>query len=194
MVLDRLRSRDRLAAIAVIMGLAVAASNAMLVVQNQKLKERIERPDAPVAARLTDLSGWDEFGRASRVTLAGDRPALVFTLSSDCRFCRASMESWRELSAHLDAAKWRVIWVNRDPFERSRTFFSGLGASNGLVGQILSEVSHRTYAQLGLARVPRSIVVNSDGRVLGVVDGVVTSERLAEIRAIMRDAVGSAGE
>src|SRR5260370_41951950 len=55
-----------------------------------------------------------------------------------------------------------VLWVSRDPIEITRDYCVKHGIS---LSDVLADPPYRTFAQLGLARVPNTLLVGPDGRV-----------------------------
>jgi hypothetical protein len=63
-----------------------------------------------------------------------------------------------------------VLWVSRDPIEITRDYC----LKNGIpLSDTLADPPYRTYAQLGLARVPNTVLVGADGTVEKVWPGRV---------------------
>jgi hypothetical protein len=66
------------------------------------------------------------------------------------------------LASALERKGVRVLWVSRDPIEITRDYCSKSGIS---LSDVLADPPYRTFAQLGLARVPNTVLVGTEGRV-----------------------------
>ncbi len=55
-----------------------------------------------------------------------------------------------------------MLWVSRDPLEITRDYCVKHGIR---LSDTLAEPPYRTFAQLGLARVPNTLLVGAEGRV-----------------------------
>lgn len=67
-----------------------------------------------------------------------------------------------KLAGDLEQKGVRVLWVSRDPMEVTRDYCMKHGIR---LSDVLADPPHRTYVQLGLARVPNTMLVGADGRV-----------------------------
>ncbi len=56
----------------------------------------------------------------------------------------------------------RVLWVSRDSIEITRDYCAKHGIP---LSDALADPPYRTFAQLGLARVPNTLLVGAEGRV-----------------------------
>ena len=55
-----------------------------------------------------------------------------------------------------------MLWVSRDPIEITRDYCTNRGIR---LSDTLADPPYRTYTQLGLARVPNTVLVGAEGRV-----------------------------
>ena len=55
-----------------------------------------------------------------------------------------------------------MLWVSRDPIEITRDYCTKHGIR---LSDTLADPPYRTYVQLGLARVPNTLLVGAEGRV-----------------------------
>jgi len=154
------------ASVLVPVALAVlAASNVTLLLQNQRLKNgtaNSSAEDVREGARIPAVAGASLDGRFTSVEFTGDgRRTLVITFSAVCPFCERNTPFWLELAKSLDDAKWRTVWVSRDPLKLARAF----AGNTRLTGQVLAEITHRTYSHLSMKLVPRTLVVGPKGDV-----------------------------
>jgi hypothetical protein len=65
-----------------------------------------------------------------------------------------------KLAGALERKGVRVIWLSRDPVEITRVYCAKHGIR---LTDTLADPPYRTYLQLGLARVPNTVLVKADG-------------------------------
>lgn len=143
-------------------GLGVLAENIVLLQQNRRLNETLA-PQISVGTQLQMLAGMAFDGRLESVALpAAGSKLLIITFSPGCPACQANQDSWMRLVSTLKQKGVRVLWVSRDPIEITRGYClkHGIPLSN-----TLADPPYRTFAQLGLARVPNTLLVGAEGRV-----------------------------
>lgn len=142
--------------------LGVLAENVVLFRQNRRLGESLA-PQIAVGTQLRMLSGLSLDGRVEPVSLpsAGSK-LLIITFSPGCPACQANQDGWMKLATALDQKGVRVLWVSRDPIEITRDYCTKHGIR---LSDTLADPPYRTYTQLGLARVPNTVLVGAEGRV-----------------------------
>src|SRR5262249_30715062 len=72
---------------------------------------------------------------------------------------------------HLATKGVRVLWVSRDPADITKDYCLKHGIP---MFDVLADPPHRTYVQLGLARVPNTVLVGAEGKVEKVWAGRLT--------------------
>jgi peroxiredoxin len=109
------------------------------------------------------LSGLALDGRLQPLAVPpAESKLLIITFSPGCPACQANQEGWMKLASALEQKGIRVLWVSRDPIEITRDYC----VKHGLpLSDVLADPPYRTFAQLGLARVPNTLLVGPDGRV-----------------------------
>jgi peroxiredoxin len=143
-------------------GLGVLAENIFLFLQNRRLSEALA-PQITTGTQLQMLSGIGFDGRLEPVTLsAAGSKLLIITFSPRCPACQANQEGWMRLASVLEQKGVRVLWVSRDPIEATRDYCAKHGIP---LSDTLADPPYRTFAQLGLARVPNTVLVGAEGRV-----------------------------
>jgi peroxiredoxin len=143
-------------------GLGVLAENVFLFRQNRRLSEALA-PQITAGTQLQMLAGITLDGRLERVTLpAADSKLLIITFSPACPACQANQDGWTRLASTLEQKGVRVLWVSRDPIEITRDYCAKHGIR---LFDTLADPPNRTFAQLGLARVPNTLLVGAEGRV-----------------------------
>lgn len=143
-------------------GLGVLAENVFLFLQNRHLSEALA-PQITAGTQLKMLSGVALNGHLEPVTLpSANSKLLVITFSPSCPACQANQEGWMKLSGALQQEGIRVLWLSREPVEITRDYCMKHGIS---LSDTLADPPHRTYVQLGLARVPNTVLVGADGTV-----------------------------
>ncbi len=142
--------------------LGVLAENIILFQQNRRLLEAAA-PQIAAGTRLQMLAGLSLDGHLEPVTLppAGSR-LLIITFSPGCPACQANQDGWMRLASTLEQKGVRVLWVSRDPIEITRDYCAKHGIR---LSDALADPPYRTHAQLGLARVPNTLLVGPGGTV-----------------------------
>src|SRR5229473_1801919 len=139
-------------------GLGVLAENIFLFRQNRHLSEALA-PQITAGTQLRMLAGIAFDGRLEPVILpAAGSKLLIITFSPGCPACQANQDGWMRLANTLEQKDVRVLWVSRDPIEITRDYCVKHGIP-------LADPPYRTFAQLGLARVPNTVLVGAEGRV-----------------------------
>ncbi len=145
-----------------LVGLGVLAENIFLFQQNRRLSEALA-PQITAGTQLQMLAGVAFDGRLEPVTLpAPGSKLLIITFSPGCPACQTNQEGWMRLTSTLEHKGVRVLWVSRDPIEITRDYCTKHGIR---LSDTLADPPYRTFAQLGLARVPNTLLVGAEGRV-----------------------------
>jgi len=143
-------------------GLGVLAENIFLFQQNRRLNEALA-PQISAGTQLQMLSGVAFDGRLYPVALpAAGSKLLIITFSPGCPACQANQDGWMRLATTLEQKGVRVLWVSRDPIEITRDYCVKHGIR---LSHTLADPPYRTFTQLGLARVPNTVLVGAEGRV-----------------------------
>ena len=142
--------------------LAVLAENLALVRQNRRLREATA-PQITSRTQLQRLSGVALDGRLEAITLpsAASR-LLIITFSPGCPACQANQDGWSKLAFMLKQKGVRVLWISRDPVEVTQEYCLKHGIP---LVDVVADPPYRTYTQLGLARVPNTLLVGAGGTV-----------------------------
>ena len=145
-----------------VVALGVLAENIFLFRQNRRLNDALA-PQISAEAHLQMLSGLALDRRLQPVPfpVTGSR-LLVITFSPGCPACQANQDGWMRLASTLGQKGVRVLWVSRDPIEITRDCCVKHGIP---LSDVLADPPYRTFAQLGLTRVPNTFLVEPDGRV-----------------------------
>ncbi len=145
-----------------VVALGVLAENIFLFLQNRRLNDALA-PQISAGAQLQMLSGLALDGRLQPVpfSVAGSK-LLIITFSPGCPACQANQDGWMRLASTLEQKGVRVLWVSRDPIEITRDYCLKHGIR---LSDALADPPYRTFAQLGLARVPNTLLVGPMGRV-----------------------------
>ena len=145
-----------------LVALGVLGENIFLFLQNRRLSEALA-PQITAGARFEKLAGLALDGRFQPVVLPPtDSKLLIITFSPACPACQANQEGWMRLASTLEQRGVRVLWVSRDSIEITRDYCLKHGIR---VTDTLADPPYRTFAQLGLARVPNTLLVGAEGRV-----------------------------
>jgi peroxiredoxin len=145
-----------------LVALGVLTENIFLFLQNQRLSEALA-PQITAGTQLRMLAGIAFDGRLEPVALpAAGTKLLIITFSPGCPACQANQEGWMRLASALEQRGVRVLWLSRDPIEITRDYCTKHGIR---LSDTLADPPYRTFAQLGLARVPNTLLVGAEGRV-----------------------------
>lgn len=137
--------------------LALLVENMALFRQNRRLLEATA-PQIAAGAQLQMLSGLTLDGHIEPISppSAGSK-LLIVTFSPGCPACQANQEGWMNLASMLKPKGVGVVWVSRDPIEVTREYCLKHGIP--LIDAV-ADPPYRTYLQLGLARVPNTVLVS----------------------------------
>jgi peroxiredoxin len=145
-----------------LVALGVLTENIFLFLQNRRLSEALA-PQITAGTQLRMLAGIAFDGRLEPVALpAAGTKLLIITFSPGCPACQANQEGWMRLASALEQRGVRVLWLSRDPIEITRDYCTKHGIR---LSDTLADPPYRTFAQLGLARVPNTLLVGAEGRV-----------------------------
>ena len=143
-------------------GLGVLTENILLLQQNRSLREAVA-PQISSGAHIERLAGLALDGHLQAIALpSADSKLLLITFSPGCPACQANQERWMKLAGILEQKGVRVLWVSRDSVEMTRDYCM---KHDIRLSDVLADPPNRTYVQLGLARVPNTLLVRADGTV-----------------------------
>src|SRR6266849_6641096 len=143
-------------------GLGVLAENIFLFRQNRHLSEALA-PQITAGTQLRMLAGIAFDGRLEPVALpAAGSKLLILTFSPGCPACQANQDGWMKMASALEQKGVRVLWISRDPIAITRDYCVKHGIR---LSDTLADPPYRTFSQLGLARVPNTLLVGAEGRV-----------------------------
>jgi peroxiredoxin len=143
--------------------LGVLIENISLLRQNRRLEEAAA-PQIVAGTHLQMLSGLTLDGRIVPVGFPalGSR-LLILTFSPGCPACQANQAKWMSLASTLgQKGGVRMLWVSRDPIEITKEYCLKRGIP---LSDVLADPPYRTYTQLGLARVPNTVLLDASGTV-----------------------------
>lgn len=142
-----------------IAALAVLTENIALFRENGRLREAAA-PQIAAGTQLQMLSGLALDGRVESVSLpSADSKLLIITFSPGCPACQANQKGWTKLANALEQKGIRVLWVSRDPVEVTREYCLKHGIP---LIDVVADPPYSTYVQLGLARVPNTVLVSGN--------------------------------
>lgn len=143
-------------------GLGVLTENILLLQQNRSLREALA-PQISSGVHVERLAGLALDGRLQPIALpSADSKLLIITFSPSCPACQANQERWMKLAGALERKGVRILWVSRDSVEMTRDYCM---KHEIRLSHVLADPPYSTYVQLGLARVPNSLLVRADGTV-----------------------------
>lgn len=170
--------------------LAVLVENVALFRQNRRLLDAAA-PQIVAGTQLRMLSGLALDGHVEAINLptAGSK-LLIVTFSPECPTCQANQEAWTKLADILRQHGMRVLWVSRDPIDTTKDYCLTHGIP---FSEILADPPYRTYVQLGLARVPNTLLVGAGGKVEKVWLGRLDPSAWNSIFAYFGEQQGASG-
>jgi len=143
-------------------GLGVLSENILLLQRNRSLGEALA-PQISSGVHVERLAGLALDGSFQPIALPpADSKLLIITFSPGCPACQANQEGWMMLAAALERKGIRALWVSRDSVEVTIDYCM---KHDIRLSQVLADPLYRTYVQLGLARVPNTLLVRADGTV-----------------------------
>jgi len=145
-----------------LVGVGLLVENVLLLQQNRTLHNALD-PQITACAHLEMLAGLGLDGRNQILALpSANSRLLIVTFSPSCPACQANQEGWKKLADTLEQKGLRVLWLSRDTVEITRDYCLKHGIP---YSDTLADPPYRTYVQLGLARVPNTVLVRADGTV-----------------------------
>lgn len=162
---------------------AIIFENVALIRDNRALHSAVDKITAEIQAgqKIGDnLTAIGADGRLASITLpASDKEhLLIITFSPGCPACQANQEEWTKLARALDQRGWHVLWVSRDQVDVSVEYARQHQIP---LSHLLADPPHRTYLQLGLSRVPNTMVVAPGGTIQKVWPGLLEGDRRKEV-------------
>ncbi len=165
--------------------------NMILLKQDKILRERLDNFNG--AREVHPGEAYPDFGG---LTLdrqwkdvrfaASSRKSLLFLISTGCPACESNRERFEAISKKLDEHQWNVVWLSRDPWEKTRKYWE----ENRMQGTVLTEFSAANYRKLTLRLVPKVIVVNRAGTVEKVWTGRLGKERWSDLLSYLSSQPG----
>jgi hypothetical protein len=181
-----LMSRRELALIAppLLLGILLAASNLLLVRENQRLSETARYYSSLRHTRegiqLPDLYGKGLDGRDVTISYQdGNQETLLFVFSPTCPHCKRNWPVWLDLAK--GAVGKRVVFVNvggalPPDFPRIYSFDSAA---------VVAEASPESILKYSLFEFPITILVSPDGHSEKVWVGELSSTEVAGIKTLL---------
>lgn len=143
-------------------GFGVLTANIFLVRQNRRLLQ-LAAPQITAGTELHTLAGLNLDGRLEVISLPPkDSKLLIITFSPGCPACQANQEGWTKLARVLEHKGVHVLWMSRDPIDMTREYCVKHSIP---LSDTVADPPHRTYLELGLARVPNTLLVGDGGKV-----------------------------
>jgi len=165
--------------------LAIIVQNISLIAENRSLHKAVDRITAQIQAgqKIGDeLSATSADGRLTLIPLPASAAEhlLLITFSPGCPACQANQEEWTKLARGLEQRGWRVLWVSRDRMDVSIEYCKQHQIP---LSDVFGEPPYYTYLQLGLSRVPNTLVVGPGGIIQKIWPGQFDSAQWKQILA-----------
>jgi peroxiredoxin len=185
MISDRARkiTKTTLNVLLLVGAAAIIAQNVSLIAANRALHKIDDKITAQIQSGQklsSDLVAAGADGRLTPIPLpaSADEHLLIITFSPGCPACQANREEWTKLSGALEQHGWHVLWVSRDRMEES---FDYSRKHQIPLSDVLADPPYRTYVQLGLSRVPNTLVVGPGGIIQKVWPGQMGNAKWKEV-------------
>ncbi|MBX3298358.1 MAG: hypothetical protein KF736_02715 [Acidobacteria bacterium] len=123
-------------------------------------------PSAPKLGDVLEINGKP---------LIGDRPSLVFVLSTTCRFCMESTDFYRRLFQERDPAKLAFVALIYENAESATEYFKG----RSLLFDSVAKAEPGTIRHYGT---PTLILVDAQGKVIHSWVGKLSDAQEKEVR------------
>ena len=150
----------------------LALSNGLLIKQNFKLREALERDPEPTLQTGEPVPSFNAQtidGYPVRVDYSGQGPKRVFFyFTPPCRFCIKQFTYWRDILARADANRFEVIGLVREAEDvaKLKTFLSEMGcAPDSPVHLKVVLVSDDVLLRYKLSATPVTLIVSNSGTV-----------------------------
>lgn len=138
-------------------------ANIHLLLQNRRLKTVgpvVSLNEIAPQKILRSIGGVDLGGRYTLLNFDEQAPrTLLITYSALCPYSEANRSFWLRLTHSADPQHWRIVWVSRDPLINTQAF----AAKYQVPAMFFAEPAHRTYSQLAMEIVPRTVAVDRHG-------------------------------
>jgi peroxiredoxin len=171
-----------------ISALGVLAENIVLSRQNRRLLQVVS-PQITSGTELQMISGLALDGHVEPVSLpSGRSKLLLITFSPGCPACQANQEGWTDLARMLRPKGVRVLWVSRDQIDVTREYCLKHGVP---LIDVVADPPYQTYLELGLARVPNTVLVGASGNVEKVWAGQLGPTGWNSVFAYFRERQGT---
>ena len=158
-------------------------ADAFLLLQNAQLKADILASRTALELRVGQtvppLHGLDMDGRELTVTYdAEPRKTLFLAFSPSCGICTENWPSWARLLHSLKSSAVRVVLVDTSS-QATKEYLTKLGMH---LLPVVRQVDPKSMIDYRFRQVPQTVLVGSDGRILGVWTGMLDGGRLAEVK------------
>jgi AhpC/TSA family len=118
-----------------IMVAILAISNVLLIHQNSKMREALEKDQPPALQAGEPVPSFNAHtidGNSVRVDYSGHGPKKVFFyFTPSCKFCLKQFPYWRSILAHADGNRFEVIGLVRDGEDvpKLKTYLNEMGCA-----------------------------------------------------------------
>ncbi len=166
---------------------ALAVSDAVLVLQNRKIRALgsacVASEQSYVGEVLPPVSGRTIAGSVSPAGYSvHGRKTLVLAFDARCGECVVNARSWRRILSALDRERVRVIGVSLDGAGLSKKSLSEVGLGNA---DAVVDPDGETVLQYRLRLTPQTILVGPGGAVEGVWTGVLSRAEVNQVLGLV---------
>lgn len=172
-----MKLQDKLSQILLILvGVALFATNGMLLYQNFQLRRALETSKQFVTEKgykFSSLPGVSLNGISAPLVLEGqDKQTLFLVFSSKCEYCLQQYPHWKSLLARMDRSRWNIIGVTADS---DAALINEHLEENGLSGLPVHMIASEEMRRARLGFTPMTVAVDVTGEVIDVWAGLTST-------------------
>lgn len=174
-----------------IVGIALVASQAVLIRQNMNLKTELEGAasratrlmEAPPGTKLPALEGNSIGGELVKLPYNTDqRKTLVYVFTPTCPWCERNKPNWTAIAGSIDRSQFRVVGI-----DLSATVDEEYVRAQGLqLDHLLVKVDPKLIRDYQLTLTPQTLLIDSSGAVERVWTGLYSAEEGSDLKARLR--------
>jgi thiol-disulfide isomerase/thioredoxin len=137
--------------------------------------------EVPIGGTLPDALLQGLNGPSQKLSAFRGRPLIINVWASWCGPCRAEMASLERLAWHDQAHYFSIIGISTDDYASQAKGF--LKSANATISQFI-DTDLQIESMLGAKRLPLTVLVDADGRVLQKVYGARRWDGVDALRLI----------
>jgi peroxiredoxin len=168
----------------VLLGVAMAALNVALIVQNRALKAAASTPisNRSIVLKpgklLPALTGMDTEGRELKFEYGTDpRKTVLMVFSPRCPYCTENMPNWKAIARGIDAKSFRVVAVSTSS-EGVKDYVAKHDLTNV---SVIADIEPKNRVDYEMTLTPQTVLIAPDGTAEKVWTGRIGEAERGEI-------------